>query len=60
MCGITGYIGDGIALDGDADAGDGAAGDGGVAGVGPQRVRIQTAAVGGRSDECEVADAPRV
>ncbi|QKG91335.1 glutamine--fructose-6-phosphate transaminase (isomerizing) [Halorubrum salinarum] len=34
MCGITGYIGDGIALnDGDSDS-DGAAGDGGVAGVG--------------------------
>ncbi|TKX83732.1 glutamine--fructose-6-phosphate aminotransferase, partial [Halorubrum sp. SS5] len=31
MCGITGYIGDGIALDDDAE---GAAGDGGVAGVG--------------------------
>ncbi|TKX61645.1 glutamine--fructose-6-phosphate transaminase (isomerizing) [Halorubrum sp. ASP1] len=34
MCGITGYVGDGIGLaDGDSDS-DGAAGDGGVAGVG--------------------------
>ena len=35
MCGITGYIGDGIVLDdGDADGGEGTATDGEVAGVG--------------------------
>ncbi|WP_017343043.1 glutamine--fructose-6-phosphate transaminase (isomerizing) [Halorubrum sp. T3] len=35
MCGITGYIGDGIVLDdGDADGGEGTASDGGTAGVG--------------------------